>query len=82
MYYHIGHQRIGKSNLKGISVNDTEHARRPLSWKNRIKIALGAAKGLQYLHENNIIHRDMGPNNILVTHDFESLVHTNIVAYL
>jgi serine/threonine protein kinase len=40
----------------------------------RMKIALGAARGLKYLHENNIIHRDMRPNNILITHDHEALV--------
>uniref|UniRef100_A0A7N0V9X9 non-specific serine/threonine protein kinase n=1 Tax=Kalanchoe fedtschenkoi TaxID=63787 RepID=A0A7N0V9X9_KALFE len=49
-------------------------SRRSLSWEKRIKIASGAARGLKYLHENNIIHRDMRPNNILVTHDHESLV--------
>lgn len=37
--------------------------------------SLGNRKGLQYLHEKNIVHRDMRPNNILVTHDFESLVN-------
>ncbi|KAK9214739.1 hypothetical protein WN944_006738 [Citrus x changshan-huyou] len=52
----------------------SKHTRTPLSWEKRMKIALGAAKGLQYLHENNIIHRDMGPNNILVTHDFEPML--------
>lgn len=40
----------------------------------RLKIAFGAAKGLQYLHQNSIIHRDMRPNNILVTHDYETMV--------
>ena len=40
--------------------------------------AVGAARGLRYLHEECrvgcIIHRDMRPNNILITHDFEPLV--------
>ncbi|XAR54503.1 Non-specific serine/threonine protein kinase [Bertholletia excelsa] len=50
------------------------HANKPLSWFERIKIALGAAKGLEYLHKNNIIHRDVRPNNILVTHDRQALL--------
>lgn len=53
---------------------DSEHSRRPLSWQDRVKVANEAAKGLLYLHENNIIHRDMTPNNILLTHDYEVLV--------
>ncbi|MFS7974452.1 putative protein kinase RLK-Pelle-PERK-2 family [Helianthus anomalus] len=50
----------------------------PLQWSARQKIALGAARGLRYLHEECrvgcIVHRDMRPNNILLTHDFEPLV--------
>ncbi|KAL1814374.1 hypothetical protein DCAR_0518512 [Daucus carota subsp. sativus] len=49
-----------------------------LQWSARHKIALGAARGLRYLHEECrvgcIVHRDMRPNNILITHDFEPLV--------
>lgn len=50
----------------------------PLDLHSRLKIAIGAARGLRYLHEDCrvgcIIHRDMRPNNILITHDFEPLV--------
>ncbi|KAI4386965.1 hypothetical protein MLD38_004837 [Melastoma candidum] len=50
----------------------------PLKWSSRRKIAVGAARGLRYLHEECrvgcIVHRDMRPNNILITHDFEPLV--------
>ncbi|KAL5719420.1 non-specific serine/threonine protein kinase [Ranunculus cassubicifolius] len=52
----------------------SKSSRKILSWDDRVKIALGAARGLKYLHENNIIHRDMRPNNILVTHDHEALL--------
>lgn len=49
-----------------------------LDWSARQKIAVGAARGLRYLHEECrvgcIVHRDLRPNNILLTHDFEALV--------
>ncbi|XP_016482838.2 uncharacterized protein LOC107803604 isoform X2 [Nicotiana tabacum] len=48
--------------------------RTPRDWERRMKIALGAARGLEYLHKHNIIHRDIRPNNILITHDHESLL--------
>ncbi|KAJ9692103.1 hypothetical protein PVL29_011271 [Vitis rotundifolia] len=52
--------------------------RDPLEWSSRQKVAVGAARGLRYLHEECrvgcIVHRDMRPNNILITHDFEPLV--------
>lgn len=54
------------------------HSYDPLDWTARQKIAIGAARGLRYLHEECrigcIVHRDMRPNNILLTHNFEPLV--------
>ncbi|XP_052189781.1 inactive protein kinase SELMODRAFT_444075-like [Diospyros lotus] len=52
--------------------------RTPLDWHSRQKIAIGTARGLRYLHEDCrvgcIVHRDMRPSNILLTHDYEPLV--------
>lgn len=49
-----------------------------LDWDLRLKIAIGTARGLRYLHEDCrvgcIMHRDLRPHNILLTHDFEPLV--------
>ncbi|XP_061356573.1 probable serine/threonine-protein kinase PBL21 [Gastrolobium bilobum] len=45
----------------------------PLSWRIRLKIAVGAAKGLKYLHcEANppVIYRDLKSSNILLDNDF------------
>ncbi|XP_039121927.1 cold-responsive protein kinase 1-like [Dioscorea cayenensis subsp. rotundata] len=45
-----------------------------LEWHTRHSLAMGIAKGLRFLHEEcrggPIIHRDLRPSNILITHDF------------
>jgi serine/threonine protein kinase len=39
---------------------------RPLSWDKRLKVIIGAARGLNFLHSEKIIYRDFKPSNILL----------------
>ncbi|KAJ4789592.1 Protein kinase superfamily protein [Rhynchospora pubera] len=52
-------------------------ANSPLDWDTRMKIALDAARGLAYLHEDSqpcVIHRDFKSSNILLENDFHAKV--------
>ncbi|GMY04803.1 putative receptor protein kinase TMK1 [Fagus crenata] len=49
----------------------------PLTWKQRITIALDVARGVEYLHslaQQSFIHRDLKPSNILLGDDMRAKV--------
>lgn len=49
----------------------------PLTWKQRVTIALDVARGVEYLHslaQQSFIHRDLKPSNILIGDDMRAKV--------
>lgn len=83
----LGYCKVGEERLlvyeymKYGSLEDVLHDRKKigikLNWPARRKIAIGAAKGLAFLHHNclpHIIHRDMKSSNVLLDENLEARV--------
>ncbi|XVF84548.1 hypothetical protein PTKIN_Ptkin17bG0045900 [Pterospermum kingtungense] len=54
-----------------------ENGNAPLTWKQRVSIALDVARGVEYLHslaQQSFIHRDLKPSNILLGDDMRAKV--------
>lgn len=62
-----------EDHLLEICLPDLTPNRKPLDWSTRMKIAEGAARGLEYLHERAeppVIYRDFKASNILLDENF------------
>lgn len=83
----LGYCKVGDERLlvyeymKFGSLEDVLHDRKKtglkLNWATRRKIAIGAARGLAFLHHNcipHIIHRDMKSSNVLLDENLEARV--------
>ncbi|CAN1234668.1 Probable LRR receptor-like serine/threonine-protein kinase At5g63710 [Linum perenne] len=69
---------MDRNNSPAISISTnqggSDKTESTLQWHQRQAIAIGIGKGLRFLHEecrgSPIIHRDLRPSNVLLTHDF------------
>ncbi|KAH7431430.1 hypothetical protein KP509_08G047600 [Ceratopteris richardii] len=55
-------------------LHDLPADKEPLGWNTRMKIAAGAARGLEYLHDKAnppVIYRDLKSSNILLNEDYD-----------
>ncbi|KAJ0752039.1 putative protein kinase RLK-Pelle-CrRLK1L-1 family [Helianthus annuus] len=62
---------------RGTLYDHLHKAGTPLSWLQRVKIAIGAAHGLDYLHTgtlHGVIHRDVKSANILIDENWEAKI--------
>ncbi|KAL7594089.1 hypothetical protein Lser_V15G32920 [Lactuca serriola] len=68
------YEYMANGNLKNYILDRSDH---PLSWETRLKIAIDAAQGLEYLHHGcrpAIIHRDVKSANILLSANLDAKI--------
>ena len=69
----VGHEGtfryIVQEYVDGITVKDLINQNGHLDWKHAVPIVIQIGMALDYAHSNGIVHRDIKPQNILITRD-------------
>jgi len=60
--------------VEGESLRDRLRRERTLPLEQAVRIAREAAQALHYAHEHGVVHRDVKPENIMLTRDGTTLV--------
>lgn len=53
--------------VEGVTLKEFIRDNAPLGWKRSVKIAMEIGKALEEAHKKHIVHRDIKPQNIIVT---------------
>lgn len=71
--YDVGNQNgcyyIIMEYVPGITLKDYIEKKGKLNYRETLSIAIQVARGIQAAHANNIIHRDIKPQNIIISSD-------------
>ncbi|KAL2653616.1 hypothetical protein R1flu_021744 [Riccia fluitans] len=73
---YLVYRHVANGSLSDHLHGENRKSKTRLPWATRVKIALGAAEGVQYLHEQPppVLHRDIKAANILLTKNFNAKV--------